>query len=87
MLPLLTGDLIPVVNDHWENFLRLLKIEEIVFVPQTSIQLAAYLAVLIEGNSKNFMRDNTFQNTTTWSSTQHTLPGTCRTTTFICTKV
>ena len=48
MLPLLIGDLIPVADEHWENFLRLLKIEDIVFSPRTSTPLAAYLAVLIE---------------------------------------
>ena len=48
ILPLLIGDLIPVADEQWENFLRLLKTEEIVFAPKTSIQLAAYLAVLIE---------------------------------------
>ena len=48
MLPLLIGDLIPVADDHWENFLRLLKIEDIVFAPRTTTQLAAYLAVLTE---------------------------------------
>ena len=54
MLPLLIGDLIPVVDDHWENFLRLLKIEEIVFAPRTSTQLAAYLAVLVEEYLEEF---------------------------------
>jgi len=48
MLPLLIGDLIPVTDNHWENFLRLLKIEEIVFAPRTTTQLAAYLAFLTE---------------------------------------
>ena len=48
MLPLLIGDFIPVADGHWDNFLRLLKIEEIVFAPRTSTQLAAYLAVLTE---------------------------------------
>ncbi|XP_020616845.1 uncharacterized protein LOC110054828 [Orbicella faveolata] len=37
MLPLLTGDLIPADDKHWENFLRLLKVEEIVFAPRTSV--------------------------------------------------
>ena len=46
MLPLLVGDLIPVADNHWENFLRLLKIEEIVIAPRTTTQLAAYLAFL-----------------------------------------
>ena len=48
MLPLLIGDFIPVADDCWENFLRLLKIEEIVFAQRTSTQLAAYLALLVE---------------------------------------
>jgi len=48
MLPLLIGDLIPQECEHWENFIRLLRIEEIVFAPRTSSELAAYLGVLIE---------------------------------------
>lgn len=48
MMPLLIGDFIPVDDRHWENFLRLLKIEEIVFTPRTTTQLAAYLALLTE---------------------------------------
>lgn len=47
-LPLLIGDVVPESDPHWENFLCLLKIEEIVFSPTSSIQLAAFLAVLIE---------------------------------------
>lgn len=48
MFPLLVGDLIPVENEFWDNFLCLLQIEEIVFAPATSIQLAAYLSVLVQ---------------------------------------
>lgn len=47
-LPLLIGDVVPESDPHWENFLCLLKIEEIVFSPASSTQLAAFLAVLIE---------------------------------------
>ena len=47
MLPLLIGDLIPPEDNHWENFLRLLQIEELVFAPTCSVQLAAYLEVLV----------------------------------------
>jgi len=47
ILPLLIGDLIPQDNDHWDNFLCLLKIEEILFAPRTSTELAAYLAILV----------------------------------------
>ena len=48
VLPLLIGDLIPDGDEQWENFLCLLKIEEIVFSPVTSTRMAAYLAVLVE---------------------------------------
>ena len=47
MFTLLVGDLIPEGNVNWEHFLLLLKIEEIVFAPKTTIQLAAYLDVLV----------------------------------------
>ena len=56
MLPLLIGDLIPKDDSHWENFLQLLKIEEILFAPTTSPELAAYLAVLIEEYLENFSK-------------------------------
>ncbi|XP_068747232.1 uncharacterized protein [Montipora capricornis] len=48
MLPILVGDLIPDGDENWENFLCLLRIEEIVFSPVASTRLAAYLAVLVE---------------------------------------
>ena len=47
MFPLLVGDLVPEDDANWENFLTLLKIEEIVFAPKTSVQLAAYLDILV----------------------------------------
>jgi hypothetical protein len=47
MLHLLIGDLIPEDDSHWQNFLLLLQIEEILLSPTTSPELAAYLAVLI----------------------------------------
>ena len=46
-LPLLIGDVVPE-SDSWENFPCPLKIEEIVFSPASSTQLAAFLVVLIE---------------------------------------
>ena len=33
MLPLIMGDLIPENDTYWDNFLQLLKFEEIVFAP------------------------------------------------------
>lgn len=47
MLPLLMGDMIPNGEEHWNHFLKPLEIEELVFAPSTSMQLVAYLRVLI----------------------------------------
>lgn len=56
MLPLIMGDLIPETDENWENFLRLLKIEEIVFAPSCNVQLAAYLAVLVQEYLEQFTK-------------------------------
>ena len=54
MFPLIVGDLVPLNNKHWENFLKLLKIEEIIFAPKTTVQIAAYLGLLIEEYLQEF---------------------------------
>ena len=56
LLPLLIGDLVPEHDECWQNFLRLLKIEELVFSPVTSTCLAAFLQVLIEEYLLEFRR-------------------------------
>ena len=53
MLPLMIGDLVEE-DDRWTNFLRLLQIEEIVFAPTLSVQLAAYLGTLIDDYLQSF---------------------------------
>ena len=58
MLPLLIGDLVPEDEESWENFLCLLKIEEIIFAPSCSEEVAAYLAVLVEEYLQNFTKLN-----------------------------
>ena len=57
MFPLIVGDLIPDNDDNWENFLKLLKIEEIVFASTCSVKLAAYLAVLVEEYLEQFTKN------------------------------
>ena len=47
-LPLLIEDVVPESDPHWEKFLCLFKIEEIVFSPASSTQLAAFPEVLVE---------------------------------------
>ena len=55
-LPLLVGDLVPEENEMWQNFILLLQIEEIVFAPKTTVQLAAYLDVLVGEYLEDFRR-------------------------------
>ena len=57
MFPLILGDLIPDNDDNWENLLRLLKIQEIVFAPSCTTELAAYLGVLVEDYLKQFSQN------------------------------
>ena len=47
LLSLFVGDLVPKEDPNWDNFLRLLKIEELIFAPKSSVKLAAYLSVLV----------------------------------------
>ena len=53
-LPLLIGDLVPEEDPYWQNLLNLLRIEEILFVPVSSVALAAYAAVLIQEYLQTF---------------------------------
>ena len=52
-LPLLIGDLIPEQDIYWQNLLR---IEEILFAPVTSVPLAAYVRVLVQEHLQNFKK-------------------------------
>ena len=54
MLPLVIGDLVPENEPHWEHFLCLLQIEEIVFAQRTTVQLAAYLSVLVDSYLREY---------------------------------
>jgi hypothetical protein len=53
-LPLLIGDLISEQDTYWQNLLNLLRIEDILFAPVTSVALAAYVAVLIQEYLQSF---------------------------------
>ena len=55
MFPLIIGDLLPHDEDaNWNNYIRLLHIEEIVFAPASNSQLAVYHAVLVEEYLETF---------------------------------
>ena len=57
MLPLMLADIMTEdFNDNWQNFLCLLKIEEIVFAPSCTTELAAYLVVLVEEYLEQFTK-------------------------------
>lgn len=50
------GDLILEENERWQHFVLLLQIEEIVFAPKTTVQLAAYLDVLVGEYLEDFIK-------------------------------
>ena len=52
--PLMFGDYVPENNPHWENFLILLTILNIVMAPVISMNLVAYLRLLIEQHHLEF---------------------------------
>ena len=54
LLPLIIGDQIPEGDDHWDNFLLLLKISEYVFSPVSSKEIAAFLTTLIDDYLQTF---------------------------------
>ena len=47
-LPLMSGDIIPKEDKHWENFLNLLDIVDYVLAPTTTAEKMAFVSVLVE---------------------------------------
>ena len=54
-LPLVIGHLIPEDDEHWENFLCLLEIMDILFAHRVSLDLCGYLEVLISEHHSTFL--------------------------------
>ena len=54
LLPLLIGDLVPEDCEFWLNYLKLLKIMDIIFAPETTNGLAGYTSELIEEHHTTF---------------------------------
>lgn len=48
------GDLVPEDDEHWENFLNLLRIVESMFAPITTVDKTCYLEMLIENFLSEF---------------------------------
>ena len=55
LLPLIIGMSVPEDDAHWDNFLLLLKIVDIVFSPLLSRSDAAYLVFLIDDYLQTFV--------------------------------
>ncbi len=55
LLPLIMGDLVPEDDPHWENYLTLLEIINIVFAPVVSLGLAHYLQHLVGEHHETFI--------------------------------
>lgn len=56
ILPLLIGEFVPDEDEHWELFLRMMEIVDLLFAPSTSDDHAAYIAVLINDHHHDFCR-------------------------------
>ena len=54
--PLLIGDLIPEGDDHWQNFLLMLDIVDIIFAPVADTSLVAHLRSKIHEHHTEFIR-------------------------------
>ena len=54
MLPLMIGHLIPNEEPHWNHYLQLLDIVDIIFSPAIRPGIPSYLEVLIEENLEEF---------------------------------
>jgi len=56
ILPLLVGDYIHEDDKHWDLFLKLMDIVDILFSPRVSDDYGAYVAVLIHDHHQEFRR-------------------------------
>ena len=56
LLPLIIGDLVPNDDEHWELFLQMMDIVDILFSPNSTEDHASYVAVLINDHHKDFCR-------------------------------
>ena len=55
VLPYLIGEYIPPTDDHWQNYLRLLEIVDLLFSPSITEDEVGYLSVLIAEHHQTFV--------------------------------
>jgi len=56
VLPLIIGDFVLEDDQHWELFLQLMDIVDILFSPTTSTDFAAYVLTLINDHHNEFRK-------------------------------
>ena len=56
LLPIIIGEMVPVDDEHWQNFLDLLVIIDYVFAPVISLDSAAFLHDAICSHHEQFCR-------------------------------
>ena len=56
MLPLIIGNFVPEDDQHWELFLQLMDIVDILFSPNISADFAAYVSTLINDHHEEFRK-------------------------------
>ena len=54
LLPLMVGNDVPVGDEHWNLFIDLMVITDLVFAPVTNEGIAAYLAMLVADYLEGF---------------------------------
>ena len=55
LLPLMIGYLVPNDDEHWELFLQMMDIVDILFSPNSTEDHVSYVAVLINDHHKDFV--------------------------------
>ena len=56
ILPLVVADLVPEDDEHWELFLHMMEIVDILFSPHVTEDHATYAAVLINDHHTDFCK-------------------------------
>jgi hypothetical protein len=55
ILPYMIGEHIPLTDEHWQNYLQLLQIVDLLFAPFISEDEVGYLSVLITEHHRKFV--------------------------------
>ena len=56
LLPVMIGDMIPVDDEHWQNFLDMMTIADYVFAPAVTPEMAAFLHDKIRDHHAHFSK-------------------------------